>query len=304
MELFSDKSLFELAVERNSSFTQKLMVVGNKSNRHLSEASLKKSGINEYVDIVEAVPRNTAPAIAFAAFAAQPEDVLLVTPADHIIREGRDYTEAIEKAIDLAKNDNLVTFGIKPNKPETGYGYIEHEKGNVLSFREKPNEETAKDFLRRGSFLWNSGMFCFKAGVFLEELKKYSPQVFEKSRIAWQEADDKKLNEQISLEIPPISVDYAVMENSKRMKVVPSNFEWSDMGSFEAIYDYLLQEGHEVDLDGNMVTGSKNYTAFVGIKNSILVCTEDANLVLQKENSQEVKQLYQQLEEQNPLILN
>lgn len=303
LELFSDKSLFELAVERNRRFTQKLMVVGNKGNRQLSETSLKKSGITEYVDIVEATPRNTAPAIAFAAFAAKPEDILLVTPADHIIKSGEAYTEAIEKAIEIAKNDNLVTFGIQPNRPETGYGYIEHEQREVLSFREKPNEETAKEFLRRGNFLWNSGMFCFKAGVFLEELEKYSPRVFEKSRIAWEEADDKHLNEKTSLEIPAISVDYAVMEKSERIKVVTSNFEWSDMGSFEAVYDYMKAQGYPVDEQGNMQIGSDKPVFFTGLKNSILVNTNDAVLVVNKESSQAVKEVYQQLEKNQPELI-
>ena len=131
-----------------------------------------------YSNIIEATPRNTAPAIAFAAFAAHPEDILLVTPADHIIKEGEAYTVAVENAIQLAKEGNIVTFGIKPEKPETGYGYIEHNGEDVIAFREKPDLETAKQFLAAGNFLWNSGMFCFKAGVFLEELKKYEPEVF------------------------------------------------------------------------------------------------------------------------------
>ncbi len=304
IEKSRSRSLFELAVERNAPFTDQLIAVGNQGNRQLSEASLQQLGIEKYIDIVEATPRNTAPAIAFAAFAAQPEDILLVTPADHIIKEGPEYTIAVQQAIKLAEQDNIVTFGIQPTRPETGYGYIEFSEHEVLSFREKPDAETAQKFLKQGTFLWNSGMFCFKAGVFLEELEKYSPQIYTKSLSAWEEAKDGRLETLASLEIPAISVDYAVMEKSDKMKVVPSNFEWSDMGSFEAIYDYLREQGHPVDMEGNMVIGCEKFTAFVGMKNSILVCTDDANLVLQKEVSQEVKNIYQKLEQEHSLLIN
>ena len=303
LNIFSDYSLFELAVKRNTAFSDGLIVVGNKGNRQLSEAGLQKLGITEYTDIVEATPRNTAPAIAFAAFAAEPEDILLVTPADHIIKEGPEYSIALQKAIDLAKKDNIVTFGIQPIKPETGFGYIEFNENEVLSFREKPDLETAQNFLETGNFLWNSGMFCFKAGVFLEELKKHTPEVYHRSLEAFKLATEGRLEEASSLQIPSISVDYAVMEKSDRIKVVPSHFDWSDMGSFEAVYDYLKEQGHPVDEAGNMVIGSDNYTAFIGLQNSILVFTEDANLVLQKEASQDVKNIYQSLETNNsPLI--
>nr|WP_257791355.1 sugar phosphate nucleotidyltransferase [Christiangramia fulva] len=279
-------------------------MVGNRENRQLSENSLQKIGISEYKDIVEATPRNTAPAIAFAAFSANPDDILLVTPADHIIKEGKDYEKAVKRAIELAGQDHIVTFGLKPLHPETGFGYIEFDEEEVISFREKPDLETAKRFLEEGRFLWNSGMFCFKAGVFLEELQKFEPEVFAKSQLAVQEAKDGRLEIKASLDIPSISVDYAVMERSDKMKVVASEFEWSDMGSFEAIYDYLFAQGHPVDEMGNMVIGSNNYTAFVGLRNSILVCTPDANLVLQKADSQEVKKIYEQLEKQKSLLLN
>ncbi|MDT0647419.1 sugar phosphate nucleotidyltransferase [Zunongwangia sp. F260] len=299
LEIFSQHSLFELAVQRNASFVNDLIVVGNKGNRNLSETTLSKIGISDYVNIVEATPRNTAPAIAFAAFAAQPEDILLVTPADHIIKEGREYDGAVQKAIKLAQENNIVTFGIEPTRPETGYGYIEFEGEEVISFREKPNEDTAKDFLKRRSFLWNSGMFCFKAGIFLEELQNYSPEVYKRSLAAWKKSANGELETESSLDIPSISVDYAVMERSNRIKVVRSDFQWSDMGSFEAVYDYLKEQGQPVDKFGNMQIGSDKHVSFVGLTNCILVSTDDAYLVLSKAASQEVKELYQELEKKN-----
>src|SRR5690606_13105497 len=150
--LSTSASLFELAVKRNKEFADGLIVVGNQGNKQLSAEGLQKLHVTDYTHIVEATPRNTAPAIAFAALAAQPEDILLVTPADHIINEGDAYNNAISQAIALAQNDAVVTFGVKPTKPETGYGYIEFEGDDVKSFREKPDKETAEDFISSGNF--------------------------------------------------------------------------------------------------------------------------------------------------------
>ena len=303
LQIFKGDALFELAVKRNSEFADGLIVVGNQENQHLSQESLQKLKKENYTNIVEATPRNTAPAIAFAAFAAQPDDILLVTPADHIITQGAAYTKAIERAVELAQQNSIVTFGIKPTKPETGYGYIEYEAEEVKAFREKPDEKTAKSFLESGKFLWNSGMFCFKAEVFLAELQKYAPEVFEKSKKAWSSAENGILDYDASMEIPSISVDYAVMENSEKIKVVASNFEWSDMGSFEAVYDYLSAQGHPVDENGNMSIGTENFTAFVGLENCIFVHTPEADLILAKHASQDVKKIYQKLEDQDSSLI-
>lgn len=131
-----------------------------------------------YLDIIEATPRNTAAAIAFAAFAAQPDDILIVTPSDHVIVGDEAYQDAISEGIEKANKGYIVTFGIKPTRPETGYGYIEYKDDHVLSFREKPNQDTAEDFIERGNFLWNSGMFCFRADTFLSELQTFEPKVY------------------------------------------------------------------------------------------------------------------------------
>lgn len=303
LEIFENKSLFEMTVDRNSHLANKVMVVGNVDNHHLSSKVMDKTKTS-YINIVEATPRNTAAAIAFAAFASNSEDVLIVTPSDHIIDNMDDYNKAINEAIEKAKEGYIVTFGIIPTKPETGYGYIESKGDKVLSFREKPNETTAKNFIARGNFLWNSGMFCFKAGVLLDELKQFQPDVYEKSKVVWEASKEGFLDLDSSLEIPSISIDYAVMERSKKIKVVPASFSWSDLGSFESVYDYLVSKGHSVDKNGNMVIGTEKYTAFLGLRNTIFVYTNTANLILQKENSQDVKDLYGELEKQNSELLN
>ncbi|SHM62185.1 mannose-1-phosphate guanylyltransferase [Flavobacterium saccharophilum] len=303
LEIFEGKSLFEMTVDRNHHLVNRVMVVGNVDNHHLSGKVMDKSKTS-YINIVEATPRNTAAAIAFAAFASDPEDILIVTPSDHIIDLMDNYNNAIDQAVSKAEEGFIVTFGVVPTKPETGYGYIEAKGDKVISFREKPNETTAKEFIAKGNFLWNSGMFCFKAGVLLDELKQFQPDVYEKSKAVWEESKEGFLDLDLSLEIPSISIDYAVMERSKKIKVVPAAFSWSDLGSFESVYDYLVSKNHPVDKNGNMVIGSGKHTTFLGLKNTIFVYTDTANLILQKENSQDVKDIYSELEKINSDLLN
>lgn len=302
LEIFEGKSLFEMTLERNTELVDEVIVVGNKDNFHLSQKVLKKTQTAS-LDIVESTPRNTAAAIAFAAFAAEPHAILIVTPSDHVIGRGDDYKKSMEKAITIAEQGSIVTFGITPTKPETGYGYIEYLKEEVLSIREKPNRNTAQEFIDKGSFLWNSGMFCFKASVFLKELKKYNPKVYNASKKAWDESQEGRLDFHLSLEIPSMSVGSAVMEHSSKMKVVKTSFDWSDLGSFESLYDYLKKKNHPVDRDGNMYIGTDLPTSFVGLKNTIFVHSSTANLILQKEASQDVKHIYTQLEKENSPLL-
>lgn len=303
LPIFEGKSLFEMTVERNLAFADNIIVVGSRDNCHLSKEILNKEGI-EYLDVIEAVPRNTAAAIAFAAFASEPDDILIVTPSDHIIEGDKGYEEAISEALKKARENFIVTFGVHPTRPETGYGYIEHTADEVISFREKPNQVTAQDFIDRKNFLWNSGMFCFKASTLLEELKRYQPEVYEKAKNAWDENDNGKLNEELSLLIPSISIDYAVMERSKKIRVVPALFSWSDLGAFDSVYDYLLKRGYKTDEFGNMVIGTDRYTVFLGLENTIFVHTPDAVLVLNKENAQEVKNIYNKLEREDSVLLS
>src|SRR5690606_6773710 len=185
LNLIDGQSLFELTVQRNQSIADQIVVVGNKDNTHLSHKAMINCGL-PYKNIVEATPRNTAAAIAFAAFAVQPEDILIVTPSDHMIAGEQQYNDAMANGVEKAKEGYIVTFGIQPTRPETGYGYIEYDGDMVKSFREKPNLDTAEDFIERGNFLWNSGMFCFQASVFLEELRQYEPQVFDRAKLVWE----------------------------------------------------------------------------------------------------------------------
>lgn len=299
LPLFDGKSLFELTVERNKQVCDHVLVVGGKDNFELSRQFLAGSS---YEEIIEAAPRNTAAAIAFAAFSRNAEDILLVTPSDHLIKNSQAYESAILEAVRLAKEGFLVTFGLRPTKAETGFGYIEHEGNKVLSFREKPNQETAIRFIESGNFLWNSGMFCFSAGVYLEELQKHEPEVYETSRAAFSKSVQGFLPEEESMKIPSISVDYAVMERSDRIRVVASSFTWSDMGSFEALYDYISEDDPRKS-GTNLVLGSAKKVEFLGVNDVILVETKDAILVLDKKHAQDVKKIYERLEKEEPDLL-
>lgn len=303
LDLFSGKSLFEMTVQRNQGIAHKVVIVGNRDNTHLSHKAMVNCGL-PYTNIVEATPRNTAAAIAFAAFAVQPDDILIVTPSDHMISGAEAYESAMQTGVEKAKEGFIVTFGIQPTRPETGYGYIEYDRDLVKSFREKPNLDTAEDFLERGNFLWNSGMFCFQASVFLAELEQYEPKVYQKSKTAWEAAKDGVLDESLSVEIPSISVDYAVMERSKKIRVVPTSFDWSDLGSFEALYDYLVESGYPKDDNGNIVIGTDIFTGFVGVKNTLFIHTKDAFLIVQKEKSQDVKKIYNMLDKHQSKLLD
>jgi mannose-1-phosphate guanylyltransferase len=303
--MFGDKSLFQLTAERSNSIVDRTLVVGNKDNYLLSQADLMRAGISDFTEIIEAAPRNTAAAIAFAAFAVQPDDVLLVTPSDHIITNEEAYAVALNEAIALAREGFLVTFGITPSKPETGYGYIECDGHAVKSFREKPDAQTAQTFLDSKTFLWNSGMFCFQAGTYLQELNAFEPEILEASLTCFEKRNDSFLSETETSFIPSKSIDYAVMERSDKIKVVQAHFGWSDLGSFESIWEHWEGTGEVHHFkDNNCVVGSEKHIEFLGVSNIVLVETSDAILVLAKNSSQDVKKIYERLEKEKPELVN
>lgn len=299
LPIFEGQTLFQKTVLRNQEFCDQVLVVGNRKNFELSRKDLAGAGVSNYLELIEACPRNTAAAIAFAALAVDSNDILFITPSDHLIDSDDAYRKSIARGVQLAKKGFIVTFGLQPLSPETGFGYIEAAGENVKSFREKPNQDTAEQFLKTGNFLWNSGMFCFQAGIYLQELAAFQPEVFKAAKFAFEAAQNGKLDYELSMKIPSISVDYAVMEKTKKIKVVPSSFSWSDMGSFESIYEYLKGSGHPVDERGNMVIGSTLHAEFVGLRNTIVVFTDDAVLYLKKNKAQDVKKVFERLEGEN-----
>jgi mannose-1-phosphate guanylyltransferase/mannose-6-phosphate isomerase len=204
--------------------------------------------------ILEPFGRNTAPAIACAALIAADDHgedaLLLVFPADHLISKHEAFEEAVGKACNLAREGHLVTFGVEPTAPETGYGYIEAEGAKVLRFVEKPNLDKAKEYLASGRYLWNAGMFCFRAGTLLAQLEQYAPDVLAAARACVAASDRARkaksvqveLNAESFAKVPDISIDYAVMERTGVAAVVPCEIGWSDIGSWNAVSDLSAPE--------------------------------------------------------------
>jgi len=293
-----EKSLFQKTLERNSIFCRDFLIVSNEEQYFLALDQLEENINNKNSKfLLEPIGKNTAPAIALACLALDENETILVTPSDHLIKDIKSYGDALKRGEELAKKGYLVTFGIKPTFPEVGFGYIEANGEVVTKFHEKPDLEKAKEYLKSGNYYWNSGMFMFKAGVFLDELKRYSPKIYNMSKEAFKNA---KGNNPIRIRfkdmqtIPEDSIDYAVMEKSNRVRVIPSDIEWRDVGSFDSLSKEIdSKDAIEIDSSNNFyLTDTKDKTiATVGLENFIVVDTKDALLITKKGKSQEVKEV-------------
>ncbi len=324
VKLFDDMSLFQMTVERNAKVCQKQCVVSNTEQYFLALDQLEELGKENSSYLLEPVGRNTAPAIALACLACESEEIVFVTPSDHLIKDEAAYAKVLQEAEALAREDYLVTFGITPDFAETGFGYIEADGCDVKAFHEKPDKATAEKYLsanyrnpesgtRDTLYLWNSGMFMFKAGLFLEELKKYAPDIYEASQKAFncaQKGEQIRIGYEEMLAIPEESIDYAVMEKSNIVKVVPADIAWSDVGSFDALYEELpkdekgntLNENHiGIDSHNNLIYGTARKIATVDLEDTIVVDTGDALLISKKGSSQKVKQVVKTLQKNSQL---
>lgn len=276
------------------------------------ENALKKPITSHF--ILEPYGKNTAAAIASAALVVQeyygPNEMMLMLPADHLISDQSAFEEAVIKAKSLASNGAIVTFGIKPDRPEVGYGYIEHDGNSVKCFVEKPSLQLAQEYIARGDFLWNSGMFCFTAGSILQEMEKHCPAILNQVRHSMCLVKGKQ---PIKIEldsvsfnlVPKESIDYAVIEKSDKIKVIPCDIGWQDIGTWSA-----LSKLSTVDSCGNRVQGKatlhnvsdcyiENNGALlgvVGVKNLAIISTKNGFLVTSKQNSEEVRNIYSQLQ--------
>ena len=269
--------------------------------------------------ILEPFGRNTAPAIAAAALqvaAIHGEDALmLVLAADHLIADQAAFASAVAQATQLAQQGKLVTFGIQPEAPETGYGYIEADGNTVLRFVEKPNLEKAQEYLATGRYLWNSGMFCFSAGAMLREMAQHCPAILTATRACLEQASKATGNgfSQIELtpdtfaQVPDDSIDYAVMEKSSNVAVVPCSIGWSDIGSWSAVGDLTAPDckGNRIegevqlhDVNNCYIQSNQRMVGAVGVSNLIIVDTPDALLVVDRSRAQDVKHVYASLKAQ------
>jgi len=313
LDLVNETTLFQDTIQRLPKSLEKPLIICNEEHRFLAAEQLRQIKVGTNGIILEPVGKNTAPAIALAALKLKNDindPILLVLSADHLIENVTEFHKAIEIAENLAMNDKLVTFGIVPNKVETGYGYIEIEKNesndhfNIKSFTEKPNKKDSKKYVDSGNFLWNSGMFMFKASAYLSELEKFQPDILQACKKSIEserkDVDFIRLNNAEFMKCASESVDYAIMEKTEKSVVVPLDANWSDIGSWEALFN-----SKEKDIDGNVYEGdvilddvtntfafsSNRLVAATGVSNLIIVDTQDALLVTNRDNVQNIKNI-------------
>lgn len=315
LPLVTDKTMFQETLLRLQGLPEMAapLLICNHEHRFLAAEQLRAIDMQPLSLILEPLARNTAPAVAVAAFAAQAKDptaILLVLPADHLIKDTRAFHAAIKTAVDLAQQDKLVTFGITPDAPSTGFGYIERGAAlnasdhsfSVARFVEKPNLDTAQQFLAAGTFFWNSGMFVFKAAVYLSELQLYRPEIYAAAQLAWQKSthdmDFSRLDAAAFAACPSDSIDYAVMERTQAAAMVTVDIGWSDIGSWSSLAEVSASDEKGNALRGDVFTAETNNTyvraesrmvAAIGIKDLVIVETADAVLVMHKDFAQDVK---------------
>lgn len=314
-----DKTLIQQTLERVRHFDEcdNAIVVCNTQHRFLVGQQLMSSGFSAKV-ILEPLAKNTAPAIALAAMEVSendPDAILVVLPADHLMEDQSAFHSALQQAVVKARENKLVAFGIVPQYPETGYGYIEAvnygEISAIKAFHEKPDSETANHYLASGRHYWNSGMYVFKASAFLDELQRLQPALFQCIKDAmekkYHDLDFIRIDEAAFSHCPSISIDTGLMELTDSGVVVPYHGDWSDMGSWDSVYDI-----QEKDTGGNVLQGDvmlhnvtnslvraeNRLVAAVGIDNLVVIDTPDALLVMARDHAQSVRHIVEALKRQ------
>lgn len=320
LSLVGSGTLFEQTIERTRALpdVNAPIVVASEDQRFLAAEQLLEAGVEGATIILEPSARNTAPAIALGAMRAMerdPQAVLLVLPADHLIGAPAQFVDAVTRALPLAEAGWLVTFGIRPDRPETGFGYIRRAEGlyeggfRVGQFVEKPDATTAQGYLADGGYDWNSGMFLFKAARYLEELGEHAPDMLAAVRAAYAGAsadlDFVRIDAELFAQVPDKSIDYAVMEHTRRAAVLPVSCDWSDIGSWSALWlagerdcEGNLREGDTLAVDTHnclLRSHERHLIATVGVDDLIVVSTPDATLVAHRDAAQNVKKIVDQL---------
>ena len=322
LSLGGEKTLLQQAAERLVRFngsTQPL-VIGNNDHRFIIAEQLREIGVTPAALLLEPVGRNTAPAAALAALFATKHDVEAVTllmPSDLFIADEPAFFSGLEHAAEIAKAGRLVTFGINPDRPETGFGYIRkgsplcmtNQSFEVSAYVEKPDEKTATDYVKSGAYLWNSGMFVFRGDIMLQEIKKFQPKMFNLCEEAFSnlsaDMDFLRLDENIFSQIESDSIDFAVMEKTELAAVVPLDCGWSDLGSWFSLWQQGASDSNDNVISGDVVVESVNGSyihsengpliAAMGLSDMLVVATRDAVLVAPKEQASEVRNLVDRL---------
>lgn len=314
------KTMIQLTVERISPLVDLEDIYIATNSNYMELVKMQLPGIPEENILCEPVGRNTAPCIGLGAvhMACKYDDaVMIVLPSDHLIKNNEIFVETFEEACKIAEEgSNLATVGITPNYPETGYGYIKYSNDNatgnarkVLQFVEKPDLETAKDYLAQGTYLWNSGMFVWKVSTVLECFKSFMPKTYEglmKIKASVGTADEEKILSEQFPQLESLSVDYGIMEKADSIYTLPGNFGWDDVGSWLAVGRIKENDENCNVISGNVIAVSTSncvieaqdkLIATVGLKDIVIVDTNDATLVTTKENAGEIKKVLAELRE-------
>ncbi|UUC41478.1 sugar phosphate nucleotidyltransferase [Clostridioides difficile] len=324
INLSGEDALINETINRIDSLAKKddLFIVTNEKQLEALKDIVKDKCLDRNI-LPEPCARNTAAAIGFAAFNIMKkygDGVMCVYPADHYIKDEKEFKSILEKAIYIAENnDKLVTIGITPTFPSTGYGYINFNRENtiedvayeVVEFVEKPNYEIAKEYVNSKKYVWNSGMFVWKVSKILEDFKRYLPKVYEKleeiSKYLGTKEEVEKIKE-IYPTIQSISIDYGIMERSNDVIVVPGDFGWNDVGSWDslgAIYptddEGNIKRGENITIDtkNSIIYSDDKLISTIGISDLIVVSTNDAVMVCRKDKAQDVKKIVEQLKEED-----
>ena len=311
LNLFSERSMIQNTVDRMEGLVKKenIYVITNKIQKPQIVEQLSEIPADNVIE--EPFGKNTAAAIGLASLVVESKHkdaVTIILPADHLINEKEEFQRVIKEASEYANNtDALVTIGINPTRPDTGYGYIQIDDSGdnntlhkVIRFAEKPNLDTAKRFLDSGDFFWNSGMFIWRTSVILNEIKTYMLDLHDGlesiKKAIGTENYDKVLTKVYGL-LRSISIDYGIMENSKVVKLIKGKFDWSDVGSWDAVYHLLEKDSKENVGKGDVYFGnsegtyvnSNKFTAVIGVKDLLVINTDDATLVCHRDYAQDVK---------------
>ena len=317
INLVNETTLFQDTILRLPKDVAEPLIICNEEHRFLAAEQLREIGKKTKGIILEPEGRNTAPAVALAAlqFINKGEDpILLVLSADHLIKNIEAFHQSITIASELAENNKLITFGVVPDKAETGYGYIEANINNtddyysIKSFTEKPSQKNAKKYLDSGNYLWNSGMFMFKASVFLSELEKFEPEILSACKKSCTtkniDSDFIRIDNDAFHQCPNESIDYAVMEHTKNGVVVPLDANWSDVGSWSSLWDIKTKDNNDnvskgdvflEDVKNTYTYSSNRLVSVIGVSNLVIVDTQDALLVADKQQTHNIKKIVARL---------
>lgn len=319
IRLLSDKTLMQETILRLRGLSELMdpMLVCNVRHRFIAAEQVRQIDVKPRHIFLEPCGRNTAPAVAVAAHEAlsqDPDALLLVLPSDHAILHIPSFHKAVQEAVKLAEMGFLATFGILPTAPKTGYGYIQKgEKINgkgfkVARFVEKPDAATARQYLDSKEYLWNSGIFMFRADLYLSELQRHSRGIYDQTKLALDktryELDFSWIDPDAFDRCPDDSIDYAIMEKTDRAAVIPVDMGWSDVGSWGTLWEVINKDSHGNVSDGNVfmkdvsncfIRSPKEIVATLGIDNLIIIDTPDALLIAHRDKEQEVKDVFKKL---------